>query len=81
MDSESFNQDKEAAYAEMYAAIESEDHPGICGGRCRPCGVMRTTLEKFLLQLGQLMDPEDFRTFVGIVMKLVQSRTDERDNA
>ena len=32
----------EKAYREIYATIESEDHPRICGGACRPCGVVRT---------------------------------------
>ena len=81
MANENFNQGKEAAYAEMYAAIDSDDHPRICGGTCRPCGVMRATLEKFLLQLGRIMDPGDYQTFVGIISKLAQTRRDEMDDA
>ena len=81
MDNDSFNQGVESAYAEIYAAIDSDDHPRICGGNCRPCWVMRATLEEFLLQLGQMMNPDDFQTFVGIIAKLAYSRPDERDNA
>lgn len=80
MDNDIFNQGVESAYTEVHAAIESDDHPRICGGNCRPCNVMRATLEKFLLQLGKMMDPDDFQTFVGIIAKLTQSRTDERGN-
>ena len=44
MDRDSFNQGVESAYIEMQAAIDSDDHP--C--TCRPCQVMRTTLEKLV---------------------------------
>lgn len=68
-----YQQGYEDAYAGIYAAIESDDHPRICGGTCHPCGVVRTALESSLLRLGQMMSPEDFQTFTEIIARVNRS--------
>ena len=60
----------EEAYREIYATIESDDHPRICGGACRPCGVVRTALETSLMEIGLMMTPEEFATFTGIIAQV-----------
>lgn len=64
----------EAAYAEIYAAINSEDHPRSCG-RCRACGVIRTVLEDTLMQLGRLLTEDEFDTLSAMLMRI------SRDNS
>ena len=58
----------EAAYAEIYAAINSEDHPANCGD-CRACGVMRTVLEESLMELGKKLSQEDFWSLAAILKR------------
>ena len=41
----------EAAYAEIYAAVDSEDHPANCR-ECRACGVIRQVIESTFMELG-----------------------------
>ena len=60
----------EEAYREIYATIESEDHPRICGGACRPCGVVRTALETSLMEIGLSMTPDEFEVFTGIIAQV-----------
>ena len=60
----------EEAYREIYAAIESDDHPRICGGACRPCGVVRTALETSLMEIGRMMTQEEFWAFTGIIAQV-----------
>ena len=60
----------EEAYREIYATIESEDHPRICGGACRPCGVVRTALETSLMEIGRMMTQEEFWAFTGIIAQV-----------
>ena len=60
----------EEAYREIYATIESEDHPRVCSGACRPCGIIRTALETSLMEIGLSMTPEEFETFTGIIAQV-----------
>ena len=62
----------EAAYAERYAAVDSEDHPANCG-ECRACGVMRTVLEDSMRRLGGKMTPEEFDAPAGQPNRLVEA--------
>lgn len=57
----------DAAYAEIHEAIESQEHPKVCGGSCRACGVMRAYVEDLLINLGDLMTEEEFSTLAGIL--------------
>ena len=61
-----FQRGYETAYAEIYAAVDSDDHPANCWG-CRACGVMRTVLEDSMRRLGGKMTPEEFDTLAGIL--------------
>ena len=45
----------EAAYAEIYEAIKSEDHPRDYEGWCRACQVIRVVTQDLLLRLGRVM--------------------------
>ena len=62
----------EEAYREIYATIESDDHPRVCGGACRPCGVVRTALETSLMEIGLMMSPEEFEVFTRIIAQVNQ---------
>ena len=62
----------EAAYAEIYAAIDSEDHPKNCG-TCRACGVMRTVLEDAMTTLGRKLSQEDFWALAAILKRADES--------
>ena len=61
----------EAAYTEIYAAIESEDHPANCG-TCRACGVMRTVLEDAMTTLGRKLSQDDFWVLAAILKRANQ---------
>ena len=41
---DAYQQGYDAAYIEIYATIDDDDHPAECGGECRPCGVIKTSL-------------------------------------
>ncbi len=75
MASTDYQRGYEAAYAEIYAAIDSDDHPANCGD-CRACGVMRTVLEDSMRRLGGKMTPEEFDAQAGI-LKAVNGRETE----
>ena len=66
MASTDYRRGYETAYAEIYAAVDSEDHPANCG-ECRACGVMRTVLEDAFAHLGRKLTPEEFSVLAGIV--------------
>ena len=61
----------EAAYAEIYAAIDSDDHPANCG-TCRACGVMRTVLENAMTTLGRKLSQDDFWSLAAILKRANQ---------
>lgn len=61
----------EAAYTEIYAAIDSDDHPANCG-TCRACGVMRTVLEDAMSTLGRKLSQDDFWTLAAILKRANQ---------
>ena len=56
------------AYAEIYAAIDSDDHPANCG-TCRACGLMRTVLEESLMELGKKLSQDDFWALAAILKR------------
>lgn len=74
MSNPSYQQGYEDAYAEIYRNIDDDDHPRICGGACRPCGVVRTALENSLLRLGLMMEPEDYQTFTEIIARVNEAK-------
>ena len=65
-----FRRGYEAAYMEIYQAVRSKEHPEVCGGLCRPCGVRRAVIEDTLLALGRLMSEEEFETMVNIIGRI-----------
>lgn len=60
----------EAAYAEIYTVIGSDDHPGECEGWCRPCQVIRAVTEDLLLRLGRVMTDDEFEAMAEIIAKM-----------
>ena len=66
----------EAAYFEIERAIESPQHPQICGGKCRACQVMRSFIEDLLLNLSGVMSEEEFEALVNILAN-VNRRLDD----
>ena len=69
MATESFQAGYDAAYAEIYAAIDSEDHPGQCGN-CRACGAMRSVIEGMMLTLSRKLTEAEFSTLAGILARV-----------
>ena len=59
----------EAAYTEIYAAIDSDDHPRNCGN-CRACGVMRSVLEDAFGQLATMLTEEEFQYLTEVMQRL-----------
>ena len=59
------------AYAEIYAAIDSDDHPANCG-TCRACGLMRTVLGESLMTLGRKLSQDDFWALAAIIKRAKQ---------
>ena len=55
-----------AAYAEIYAALDDLDHARHCEG-CRPCEVMKATLEWAMRSLSRDLDQDDFYTLARIL--------------
>lgn len=65
MATDSYQAGYEAAYTEIYAALESEDHPRNCGD-CRACGVMRSVIEDAMLTLSRKLSTEEFFSLASI---------------
>lgn len=68
MENNAYQQGYEDAYSEIYAAIDSDDHPANCG-TCRACGVMRTVLEDAMTTLGRKLSQNDFWTLAAILQR------------
>ena len=62
----------DAAYAEIYAAIDSEDHPANYS-TCKACGVMRMVLEDAMTTLGRKLSQDDFWTLATILERANES--------
>lgn len=57
-----------AAYTELYAAIDSDDHPGRCAG-CRPCVLFRAFLKDTMRDLAQNLSRPEADTLNALLMK------------
>ena len=57
-----------AAYAEIYAALDDLDHPRHCDG-CRPCEVMKETLSWTMRSLSRHLSQDEFYTLASILAK------------
>ena len=55
-----------AAYTEIYKALDDSDHTRHCAG-CRPCGVMKSVIEWTMQGLGPLLTEDEFNTLAGIM--------------
>ncbi|MYC38087.1 MAG: hypothetical protein F4X66_14405 [Chloroflexi bacterium] len=55
-----------AAYAEIYAALDDLDHPRRCDG-CRPCEVMKATLEWMMQGLSRRLTQEEFYSLARVL--------------
>ena len=69
--SQGYQRGYDAALAEIYAALDSDDHPGNCGP-CRACGVIRTVIEDTFMKLGKLLPPDDFDSISRMIQRLNQ---------
>ena len=78
MNRKEYQRGYEAAYTEIYAAINSPKHPRSCGN-CRACGVMRSVLEDAFSQLATMLTEEEFQLLAGAMQRL-GSRTDAEDS-
>ena len=59
----------DAALADIYAALESSDHPRNCG-TCQACGVIRSVIESTFMELGRLLPSEDFEVLSKMIQRL-----------
>ena len=59
----------DAAYAEIFAALDEIDHPADCGG-CRPCEVMGTALEWTMRGLSRRLSQDDSYTLTRVLTEL-----------
>ena len=57
------------AIADIYAALDSYDHPRNCG-TCRACGVIRSVVEGTFMELGKQLAPEDFEAMSTLIRRL-----------
>ena len=61
----------DVALADIYAALDSDDHPRNCGS-CRVCGVIQDVISDVFLKIGTMLPEEDFKTVSSIIQKLNQ---------
>ena len=66
MVTEGYKDGYNAAYAEIYTALDDLGHPRHCAG-CRPCEVMKSVIEWTMQGLGPLLTGEEFNTLAGIM--------------
>ena len=63
-----------AAYAEIYATLDDEDHPRKCTG-CRPCEVMKATIEWTMRSLSRRLSQDEFYALARILAKAETTAT------
>ena len=71
MSDEDYRRGYGSALADIYAALDSDDHPRECGP-CRVCGVIQDVISDVFLKLGNLLSEEDFNLISRIIQKLNQ---------
>ena len=57
---------RDSAYAEIYATLDDLDHPRRCDG-CRPCEVMKATLEWMMQGVSRRLSQEEFYTLARVL--------------
>ena len=57
---------RDSAYAEIYAALDDLDHARKCDA-CRPCEVMKATLEWMMQGLSRRLSQEEFYTLARVL--------------
>lgn len=68
-----------AAHAEIYAALDDLDHPRRCDG-CRPCGVMKTSIEWAMRNLSRRLSQDEFYALARILAKAETTATRGRQD-
>lgn len=69
----------EAAYSEIYAALNSADHLDECG-ECRPCGVAREIVEILMETLSRKLTQEEFFTLSFVLARRNATIIDSSDH-
>ena len=67
-----------AAYTEIYSALDDLDHARTCKG-CRPCEVMQATLEWTMQGLSRRLTQDEFYTLARILKSAEEKATAEWD--
>ena len=70
----------EAAYREIYAALNSAEHLDECG-QCRPCGVAREIVEILMETLSKKLTQEEFFTLSFILARRNATLIDDKGYA
>ena len=79
MVTEGYEDGYNAAYAEIYAALDDLDHARKCDG-CRPCEVMKATLEWMMQGLSRRLSQDEFYTLARILAKAETRAIQERQD-
>ena len=66
--STSYQDGYNAAYGEIYGALDDLDHPRKCDG-CRPCGVMKATMEWAMRSLSRKLTQDEFYALARLLAK------------
>ena len=64
----------DAALADIYEALDSDDHPRNCG-TCRSCGVIRSVIESTFMELGRQLPLEDFEALSKMIRRMNEPTT------
>ena len=59
---------RDAAYVEIYTALDDLDHARRCDG-CRPCEVIKATLEWAMRSLSRNLSQDEFNALAKILAK------------
>ena len=66
--SRSYEDGYNTAYAEIYATLDDLDHPRQCDG-CRPCEVMKATMEWAMRSLSRRLTDDEFYALARLLAK------------
>ena len=61
----------EAAFAEIHAALASNEHPSVCGGGlCHICEVIQGFISDTLRTLAKIMTDDEYETMMGLLARI-----------
>lgn len=72
METPDYRRGYEAAFAEIHAALASNEHPTVCGGSgaCEICGVIQAFIGDTLRTLAKVMTDEEYEGMIEILARI-----------